>query len=98
MRRIWIFISGILVGAALTYSAMNYHIVRANDGLHVVPKVKAQLALTYADIRAFSVADWARNADLAAALMNANRRDLVDNAISDSVDNSLDKWLNRDTR
>lgn len=98
MRRIWTFISGIMVGGALIYGAMNFHLVRARDGLHVVPKINAQLALTYADIREFTVADWAKNAELAAALMNANRRDLVDNAIGGSVDNTLDNWFNRDTR
>ena len=98
MRRIWTFISGIMVGGALIYFAMNYHLVHAKDGLHVVPKIDAQLALTYADIREFTVADWAKNGDLAAALMNANRRDLVDSAVGATLDNSLDKWLNRDTR
>lgn len=98
MRRIWTFVSGIIVGGILIFAAMNYHIIRANDGLHVVPKVDAQLALTYADIRDFTVADWAKNSELAAALMNANRRDLVDSAIGNTLDNSFEKWINRDTR
>jgi hypothetical protein len=98
MRRIWTFIIGLIVGGVIVYGAMNYHLIHAKDGFHVVPKVDAQLALTYADIREFTVADWAKNGDLAAALMSANRRDLVDSAIGDTLDNSLDKWLNRDTR
>jgi hypothetical protein len=98
MRRIWTFVSGIVVGGILIFAAMNYHIIRADDGFHVVPKLDAQLALTYADIRGFTVADWAKNSELAAALMNANRRDLVDSAISGMLDNSLDTWLNRDSR
>jgi hypothetical protein len=98
MRRIWTFFSGILVGGVIIYFAMNYHLIQAKDGFHVVPKVNAQLSLTYADIREFTVADWAKNSDLAAALMNASRRDLVDSAINDSLGNSMDKWLNRDTR
>jgi hypothetical protein len=98
MRRIWTFVTGIVVGGALIFAAMNYHVIRANDGLYVVPKIDAQLALTYADIRDFTVADWAKNSELAGALMNANRRDLVDNAIGNTFDNSVDKWLNRDSR
>lgn len=98
MRRVWTFICGTIVGGALIYVAMNYHIIHAQDGLHVVPKVEAKLALTYADIRDFTVADWAKHGELAAALMNANRRDLVDSAVGATLDNSLDRWLNRDTR
>jgi hypothetical protein len=98
MRRIWTFVLGIIVGGCLIFGAMNYHLVHAKDGFHVVPKVDAGLALTYADIRNFTVADWARNSELAAALMNANRRELVDSAIGSSLDNSLDKWLDRETR
>jgi hypothetical protein len=98
MRRLWTFASGILFGGMLVFAAMNYHVIRANDGFHVVPKIDAELALTYADIRDFTVTDWAKNSELAAALMSANRRDLVDNAIENSVDNSLDKWLDRNSR
>lgn len=98
MRRLWTFLIGILVGGIAVFAAMNYHIIRAKDGLHVVPKSDAQLALTYVDIREFTVADWAKNSDLATALINAQRRDLVDNAIGNTLDNSLDKWLNRDSR
>lgn len=98
MRRLWTFVSGIIVGGVMIFSAMNYHIVRANDGYHVVPKIDAQLGLTYVDIREFTVADWAKNSELAAALMNANQRNLVDNAIQDSLGNSVDKWLNPNTR
>jgi hypothetical protein len=98
MRRVWTFVLGIVVGGMGIFVAMNYHIIRADDGLHMVPKVNRQLALAYADIRGFTVADWAKNSELAAALMNANQRELVDHAISDTLDNSVDKWLKRDTR
>jgi hypothetical protein len=98
MRRFWTFVSGIVVGGVVVFAAMNYHIIRTKDGLHVVPKIDAQLALTYADIRNFTVADWAKNSELAAALMSAQRRDLVDSAIENSLDNSVDKWLDRDSR
>lgn len=98
MRRIWTFLSGILAGGALIYFAMNFHLIRANDGFHLIPKVNAQLPGTYADIREFKVTDWADNAEIAAALMNANRRDLLDGALTDTFNNGLDRLLNPQTR
>ena len=98
MRRIWTFIAGILAGGVLIYVAMNFHLIRAKDGLHLVPKVSAQLPGTYADIREYKVADWAENAEIASALIKANRRDLLDGAITDTFNSGIDRLLNRETR
>ncbi len=98
MRRLFSFLSGVLAGGALIYFTMNFHLIHAQDGFHLVPKVNAQLSNTYADIRAYKVADWAQHADIAAALVNANRRDLLDNAINDTLNNGIDQLLNRETR
>jgi hypothetical protein len=98
MRRIWTFLLGILAGGSLIYFAMNFHLIHANDGFHLVPKVNAQLPGTYADIREYKVADWAENAEIASALIKANRRDLLDGAITDTFNNGIDGLLNRETR
>lgn len=98
MRRIWTFLLGILAGGALIYFAMNFHLIHAKDGFHLVPKVSAQLPGTYADIREYKVADWAENAEIASALIKANRRDLLDGAITDTFNNGIDRLLNRETR
>ncbi|TWU21292.1 hypothetical protein [Bythopirellula polymerisocia] len=95
MRRILTFLSGVICGGALIYFAMNFHVIHSREGYHFVPKVQAQLASTYVDIRDFQVADWAQNAQVAAALVQANRRDLLDNAINDSLNQGIDRLLNR---
>lgn len=98
MRRWITFGTGVLVGAVLIYLIMNFHVVRAKDGFHVLPKVNAQFASTYVDIRSFTVADWAANAEIAAAIVNAQRRDLLDSAINDTFQSGVDRLLNRETR
>ena len=93
MKRLMTFICGMMAGAALSFGALNYHLVRANDGLHWVPKLDAKLSATYVDIRGFTIADWARNPDLAAALIDADQRDLVEGAASDALRNGINRFL-----
>ncbi len=93
MKRIFSFVTGVFTGGLLIYGAMNYHILRAQDGFHVIPKVHAQLAATYADIRGFGIADWASHAEIAAALVNSNRKELLDGAIDDTLEKGIDRLL-----
>jgi hypothetical protein len=94
MRRRWFtFLLGVVVGGLLIYGALNYHIVRASDGLHLIPKVDATLANTYVDIRNFGPADWAERPELAMSLLKANRRELMDAAAADTLRTGLDRLL-----
>ncbi len=93
MKRLMTFFFGMVAGAGLLFGALNYHLVRANDGLHWVPKLDAKLSGTYADIRGFTFADWAKNPDLAAALIDGGQRDLVEGATSDALRNGLNRFL-----
>ena len=93
MRRWSTFVLGALVGAGLLYALLNYHIIHARDGLHVVPKVDAQLANTYVDIREFAPRDWADHPEIFAALSAAHRDDLIRDAAADAARNGLDRLL-----
>lgn len=95
MRRLSTFVVGMLVGGLLLWTAMNYHLVNTSKGVHLVPKVSATLAMTYVDVRGFTVADWARHADLVLALTQANQQELMGVAAEDALQNGLDRWLNR---
>jgi len=95
MRRILTFLMGMAAGGLLLWGALQYHVLYTKDGLRIVPKVNAGLAKTYVDIRGFTVADWARNTDIVLAVTNSNRRELMDNAAGDALQNSLDHLLNR---
>ncbi len=94
MRRLMTFLMGMVVGGLLLWGALQYHVLHTKSGLRLIPKVNANLAKTYVDIRSFTVADWARNTDLVLALTNANQKELMGDAAGDALQNGLDRWLN----
>ena len=97
MRRLMTFFLGMVAGGVLLYMAEHYHLVRAGDGLHVIPKVESKLAATYVDIRKFSPADWARHADVAMAITNANQGQLLENSAAQSMQEGAQSLLDRIT-
>ena len=97
MRRLMTFILGMVVGGILLYGALSYHFIRADDGLHVIPKSSATLVSTYVDIRKFTVADLANNADIVEAIMRANKQELLKDTATGAVQNGIDRFLDRDS-
>jgi hypothetical protein len=69
-----------VVGAVLLYSAMTYHFVRAEDGMHVVRKVSCGLGNAYVDIRQFDATQWNEHRQVALALINADKEELLEDA------------------
>lgn len=74
------FFFGMILGAALMYGTIHYHLVRGDEGLFVVPKVTNQFGDIYVDIRGFTLDDWKQHKPLAAAIMNSNRSELLSDA------------------
>lgn len=93
MKRLSAFIMGMIVGGALLYTALHYHLVRAQDGMHLVPKAESSLAATYVDIRSFGPRDWANHPKLAAALFESGQEDLMNSAVDGALQNGLDRLL-----
>lgn len=93
MRRFSTFIVGMVTGGILIYMALNYHLIQAKDGLHLVPKTESKLAATYIDVRNFTPADWAKHGDVAMALLQSDRTDLIQSAATDSIWNGVDQLL-----
>lgn len=89
MFRILSFPMGIAAGALLCYGATNYHLVRANDGFHLVQKRQAQLAEAYVDVRTFGVGDWTKHPALAAAIVAENKQYIMDGAAANSLQGGL---------
>jgi hypothetical protein len=71
------FLTGVVVGAIGMYGAMTYHVVRAPDGWHFVPKFSPSLSQTYVDIREFEARDWNEHRNLAVALVKADKEHLI---------------------
>lgn len=95
MRRLMVFFLGMVVGGGLLYTAEHYHLVRAQDGFHWIPKMELKLAATYVDIRNFTPADWARHADVAMAITQAGQGQLLENSATQSLQEGLHGLLRR---
>lgn len=93
MRRLPTFIFGMVVGGVLLYLALNYHLVRANDGMHLVPKVSATLADTYVDVRMYGPSDFLNHQQVVQALMKSGQGELLGNAAANSLKKELDRRL-----
>jgi hypothetical protein len=93
MGRLQSFLFGLVLGGAAMFGALQYHVVRAEDGLHFIPKVAPGLQDVYVDIRHFGVEDWDRHRSLAMSLLHANKSDLMKDSatgyLRDSLDNAL---------
>jgi len=93
MRRWGTFLIGVAFGAALLYAVLNFHIINASDGLHLVPKVESQLAGTFVDIRSFGPREWLEHPEVFIALQRADRGDLLNTAADDAMRKGLDRLL-----
>lgn len=65
------------LGAAAMFAAFSYHLVRCDEGFLFVPRHTPGLDRVYVDIRDWQVGDWVENRDLAQALIDHGRTDLV---------------------
>jgi len=100
MSRFGSFLIGAAVGAGGVYGSLTHHVVRAEDGFHTVPKLSAEFAETYVDIRAFDLDEWNDHRSLAMALVKAERGDLLkqsaDESLERSIRGALDAWIGPD--
>ncbi len=83
------FVFGMVVGAGLLYVAMHYHVVRGQQGVFMVPKLETDLEAVYTDIREFTMQDWQSHPTLAAAIMESNRSQLIDETIHDGLSETV---------
>ncbi len=87
------FILGFVIGGATVLGALRYHVVRAEDGVHLVPKMSATLSETYIDIRQFGTKDWSAHPAVAAALVRDGKGNLMRGAAVDSLWNGAEGML-----
>lgn len=83
------FVLGSLMGAAMAYVSLQYHVVRSDEGFYVVSRApQASLGLAYADIRNLSTEDLESNPELARAMAAHSARELLAKNDPDESDNS----------
>ncbi len=103
MGKIGTFFFGVLIGGVSVWWMLHFHVVRAADGLHVVPKVTSAFAGAYVDIRSFGINEWAEHRELAFAISRANKGELLQgaplqsfqNVVNQAFDQPDDSSLNR---
>jgi hypothetical protein len=93
MSRIGVFFAGIILGAVGLYVSQNYHVVRAEDGMHMVPKMSSDFSDIYVDIRSFGMSDWDNHKSLAVAIVQAEKSYLLQDAAKSSFMQSVDGVL-----
>jgi hypothetical protein len=93
MRTVSSFLLGMAAGAALLYTANNYHVVRSNEGLHLIAKQPARLGEIFIDVRGFSLADWAARPQLVSALVQANEQRLLGDSATRGFQQSMNQII-----
>ena len=95
MSRLGTFFLGFLVGGAVVYTSLHYHIVRAHEGIHMIPKMRSTFSETYVDVRNFGVQDWSQRASLAAAVTAAGKTEIMHGAIAQPMHEAVDNFMDR---
>ena len=93
MGRLGIFVCGCLIGGLTVFLSLHYHIVRASDGWHPIRKVHPRFTETYVDIREFGISQWQQHPGLIAAIVNAERHELLGDAAVQPLRDAFDKTI-----
>ena len=93
MGRISFFLAGLLVGALAMFTSLKYHVVRADDGFHLVPKMQSDFSEAYVDVRQFDSSDWNDHRELAVAVVKADKSHLLQDSTLGGLRESVDTVL-----
>ncbi len=91
MNRVTSFLIGLIVGSFGVYLALKYHVVRADDGVHLVPKVEATFEDSYVDIRRYDFNDWRKHSVLVSSLTRAEKTDLMRRSAGNAIHSTVDE-------
>ena len=94
MNKIPTFLFGVVLGAILMFVSLKYHVVRATDGFHLVPKVTANLGAIYSDVREFTLQDWKDHRELVLAISNSDNLALQEEAAKGALGNTVEEAWN----
>lgn len=106
MSRTRPFLTGAAISAAAMYFSLQYHVVRSEAGIRILPRTpQHSLALAWADVRTWTPSQWTDRVELARAAMAAGASDLIADSVrvplqqevseSASTLNELRDFLNR---
>ena len=90
MRSVWTFLGGLIAGVLLMGFSYDYHFVRSDEGFLIIPKTQSALKNVYVDIRGWSLGDWGDHSDVARALIQDGRSELITTGVTE---NSLEQLI-----
>ena len=93
MSRISFFLAGVLVGGAAVLTSLKYHVVRASDGFHMIPKQTSRFGEAYVDIRQFQISDWDQHRSLATAIMRSDKNYLLKDSAVGTVAGTVEQAM-----
>ena len=77
---------GMLLGAGGMYAGLQYHVLHAEEGMLIVPRVPQQrIQDSYADIRKWDGGTWTARPRVALAVAEYGRSDLITDGVSSSL-------------
>ena len=91
-RFTWLFV-GLILGAGGMFISMKYHVVRAESGVHLIPKATAKFSIPYVDIRKFEFSDWNERRDLALAIVKADKSHLLEDATTSGLRQTMESVI-----
>jgi hypothetical protein len=91
MRKLLLFVMGMMVGAGLMAFAFKYHVVYSKDGLVLVPKQPAALSDSYVDVRNWKPTDWQSHPEFVHSLISHGRSDLISAPANDLIHDLMRK-------
>jgi hypothetical protein len=92
LRGLFLIVLGAVLGCGITIVAFRWHVVRANDGWHMIASGTSMPVDCFADVREWTPNEWADHPQLATSMVAAGKGDLV---MRTSATNVLDRVLNR---
>jgi hypothetical protein len=94
MRKLLLFVMGMIVGAGLMAFTFKYHVMYSKDGLVLIPKSQASLSDLYVDVRNWKPSDWQAHPEFVHSLVAHGRSDLIAAPANDLLHDLMGKMDN----
>ena len=86
MKKLKPFFVGAIAGSLLMFVALQFHMIRSEDGFRLVPRTpQPSLGLSFVDLRHWTAADYTDRPEVARALVAHGDTDLVASSMTDNL-------------
>ena len=89
MSRLGSVLFGAVLGGGAVIGALNYHVLRTDEGIEFVPKLSANFTDIYLDVRQFGISDWTEHEQVARAVTKSGKDHLLKDAATRSVQEGI---------